>query len=182
MALKHHSSGQSDDHFVVELTKHQLDLKCFIRSLMPGYGADVPDILQETNLITWQKRSEFIPGTNFKAWAFAIARNKVLQHMQKTNRRSTLLQKADLTDLLIEKSSSSTESMELKSKALEHCLSKLSKKNREIVRARYEQGDSLAQHSTRTKRSESSLRVTLHRIRNSLRKCIESRMPQEFKP
>ena len=59
------------------LSQIQLDLKRFIVSLT-GSQADVDDLVQETSLTIWEKRAEFEEGTNFKAWAFSIARFKVM--------------------------------------------------------------------------------------------------------
>mgnify|MGYP000113776971 CR=1 FL=1 len=35
---------------------------------MPGMDG-VDDVLQETNVVLWEKRATFEPGTNFRAWA-----------------------------------------------------------------------------------------------------------------
>lgn len=56
----------NNDHFEVEPPQCQLNLKCFIRSLVPRYADDAPDIPQEANLVIWQKRSEYEYRIHFK--------------------------------------------------------------------------------------------------------------------
>lgn len=65
--------------YVKLMTDHQWPLRGFILSLMPG-SPDVGDVLQETNLVLWQKRRQFKLGTNFFAWACRIARYEVMHH------------------------------------------------------------------------------------------------------
>ena len=63
--------GTSD--FVRLLTQHQRDMYLYIRSLLPDrHEAD--DVLQEVNLVLWDKRAQFRIDSNFRAWAFQIAR------------------------------------------------------------------------------------------------------------
>ena len=59
------------DSFVDELTSHQDDIFLVIRS-MCGDPDVAADIRQAVNMVLWKKRKKFKPGTNFKAWAFAL--------------------------------------------------------------------------------------------------------------
>ena len=68
--------------FVGQITRHQTALRAYIISLMPGMDG-VSDVLQETNLVLWEKRGKYQPGTNFQAWACAIARYEVKTHRRK---------------------------------------------------------------------------------------------------
>ena len=68
--------------FVSLLTGHQRKLYSFILSLLRN-PSDADDVLQETNLVLWQKCNEFEPGTNFGAWAFRVAQFQVMAHRKK---------------------------------------------------------------------------------------------------
>lgn len=68
---------EKDSRIVALLTEHQLPLRHYVQSLLPG-DSSAADVTQLTNTTLWQKREEFELGTNFKAWAFAIARYEVL--------------------------------------------------------------------------------------------------------
>ena len=68
--------------FVRELTEHQAALRAFVGYLMSG-TKDVADIVQEVNLLLWEKRKQFRPGTNFRAWSFTVARYLVLENRRR---------------------------------------------------------------------------------------------------
>jgi RNA polymerase sigma-70 factor (ECF subfamily) len=62
--------------------KHQSALKAFILSLRPDF-AEAEDILQEVFLTVTRKAGGFRPESSFTAWAFTIARFKVLEAQRK---------------------------------------------------------------------------------------------------
>jgi RNA polymerase sigma-70 factor, ECF subfamily len=63
--------------------------------------------------------------------------------------------------------------------ALRWCLGTLSETHRKLVLDRYQTGHSLADCASRHGRTENSLKVTLHRIRVALRRCISRRLQSE---
>jgi DNA-directed RNA polymerase specialized sigma24 family protein len=64
--------------------------------------------------------------------------------------------------------------------ALEQCLAKLSPANRRLLQARYHStSGALARLSAETGRTSESLRVTLSRIRSSVRRCIRGLLALE---
>src|SRR5437764_6242902 len=71
--------------FVSDLTRHQARLRGFIRCLLLNAQA-VADVLQETNLLLWRKAEDFIPGTDFWAWASQVARYQVLTYLKQQQR------------------------------------------------------------------------------------------------
>lgn len=162
---------RSLQEFVKLITDHQYAIRGFILSLMPG-SPDVGDVLQETNLVLWRKRKQFELGTNFLAWASSIARYEVMHHRERVQRHVHLPFSDELLNVLAEKSGISA-SQENRLVALEGCLEKLSEKHRGIVEQRYTPGRSLEAHAEAIGTSAGSLRVTLHRIRQSLKRCVE---------
>ncbi|MGJ8657769.1 MAG: sigma-70 family RNA polymerase sigma factor [Akkermansiaceae bacterium] len=165
--------------FISLLTQHQMMLRGFIISLLPG-SDDVNDVVQETNIVLWKKKKSFKQGTSFKAWAFAVARNKVKQHLTqlyKDGKRDQLAYAyeeefinavAEAQNLLV------TDDRELL--ALEHCMKTLSDQERDLVRARYNSSIGLDQYAAKLGKSGAYLRVSLSRIRAKLKSCIEKRM------
>src|ERR1700730_6273338 len=57
--------------FIKLLTSHELRLRSFTLSLIPNW-ADAEDVLQQANIIMWQKFGDFELGTNFFSWAARI--------------------------------------------------------------------------------------------------------------
>lgn len=66
--------------FVRLLTQYQPDIFVYIRSLLAN-PHEAADVLQDANVVLWEKREQFKPGTSFRGWAFQIAKFKVLQHI-----------------------------------------------------------------------------------------------------
>ncbi len=164
--------------FVSLLTKHQPDLWSYIISLMPGQ-ADSADVLQTTNIVLWTKQKDFNTGTNFRAWAFTVARFEVLAHFKKKKREGLVLLDDELLDILAEEAPSALVASDLRLAALEQCLKKLRPQDHELLEHRYKSNLGLDEFAARVDRSVSSLSVTLHRLRASLRKCVNGHMQEE---
>lgn len=158
--------------FVRLLTNHQASLRSYIISLMPGMqGAS--DVLQETNVILWEKRHKFEIGTNFIAWAYAIARFEVMNHRRKLSKQGVPMLSDAITQELAEKSIETSNEFNQRLTALQQCLSRLSDDQQRLVEHRYYSDENLDFLARQTGRSCESLRVSLHRIRAALRRCIE---------
>ena len=74
-----------DSQFVALLTSVQLPLSIYVRSLMPGVSM-AKDVAQQASMKIWENRNDYQPGTNFKAWAFSIARYEVLNFRKRSAR------------------------------------------------------------------------------------------------
>ena len=81
--------NDDEAEFGAELTGCQSALALYVRGLMPGdRGAD--EVVQQANAKIWQKRAEFQPGTNFRAWALTVARFEVLNYRKRQARDARL--------------------------------------------------------------------------------------------
>lgn len=158
--------------YVKLLTLHQGDLRAYIVSLMPG-SPDVGDVLQETNLVLWNKREEFELGSNFIAWSFTIARFQVLQHRRKSKQDGRVVFSDKLIGVLAEMDPPSL-SHEAYLQALDRCMEKLDPKQRSLITCRYTPGRSLQKLADADGVSAGSLRISLMRIRSALKRCIET--------
>ena len=163
--------------FVKLMTDHQWALRGYILSLMPG-SPEVGDVLQETNLVLWRKRKQFEFGTNFMAWASSIARYEVFHQRDRTRKHRHLPFSDELVTVLADRRTID-KSQEARLQALEGCLGKLSDRQRQIVEQRYTPGRSLEAHAVALGTSAGSLRVTLHRIRKTLKTCVQSSLAGE---
>lgn len=163
--------------FISLITQYQPSLRAYIISLMPGLpGAS--DVLQETNLVLWDKREQFKVGTNFIAWSYTIARFQVKSHRRKilkNNQQFNTLDE-DLAMDLAEFATVDVVENEKRIKALEDCVKSLRKQDQELLTHRYKQGGSLQDYADTIGRSTSALSVTLHRIRQKLRLCIDFKL------
>jgi RNA polymerase sigma-70 factor (ECF subfamily) len=167
--------------FVALLIDHQEVIRSYIITQIPG-SPDIRDVLQEVNIVLWEKMKDFEPGTNFGAWACTVARYKVLEHRRREARRNGLLIfNDDLCRAIAEKIEDRLpEVLEERRKALDLCLSKLSAPHRQLLRARYGSPESrMAEAAADTGRSRESLRVTLSRIRAILLGCIRRQLARQ---
>lgn len=166
---------ENPDHlqaFVKLLTLHQGDMRAYIVSLMPG-SPDVGDVLQETNLVIWNKRADFELGTNFIAWSFTIARYQVMQHRRRAKQDGRIVLSDKLIDLLAEMEPPPVPH-EAYLQALDRCMEKLDPKQRSLITCRYTPGRSLQKLAEADGVSAGSLRISLMRIRSALKRCIET--------
>lgn len=171
---------EDDGAFVALLTEHQLAIRYYVASLLPG-DPSAPDVTQQANTTIWQKRNDFEIGTNFKAWAFAIARFEVLNYRKQQARDSRLTFSDELEEIIASEIEGESDDFERHHAALRLCLQKLKPMDRDLIYHRYFRKEPLADFAAKTGRSVGGLKVTLHRLRRNLRRCIERRL-QEGKP
>ena len=167
-------SEANDSEFVALLTEHQSALRYYVASLLPGDSA-AADVAQQANATIWKKRDDFELGTNFKAWIFSIARYEVLNYRKKDS-RDRLVFSEEMEDLIASELPERVGDLDLKQEALKGCLQKLKPADRDLIQNRYFEGTPLAEYSSQINRSVGSLKVTLHRIRNRLLHCVESKL------
>lgn len=168
--------GFTQRSFDEELAAHATAIRLYVRSLMPGYeGAD--DIAQETLLKIWQKRADFTPGSNFKAWAFQIARYLVLnQRRRLANSKVTLLDDELLDRIDQHWREEPAPQMDEEMAALASCMSQLSAEDRQLLQARYFSRMPLKDHATALGIRLSTLRARLFRLRAALACGIEDKV------
>lgn len=162
----------TDREFVKELTLHQGSVLAYIRSLMGGCSG-AQDVLQQTNLKLWEKKDDFTPGTNFKAWAFAVARFEVLGQRKRLKRGGWLVFSEDVAELFAADLENDPTDWDEALLALEGCIGKLRPQDMELVQVRYASGCGLDEYADRLRRSSGTLKARLFKIRAVLRRCVE---------
>ena len=158
--------------------RHTDRIEGFIFALLPDFSLS-KDLLQETFLTVSAKAADFRSGSDFLAWARAIARNKVMQHFERTKRAPNALD-APVLEALAEEVERMDESWEPHRHALTSCLDTLTPRLREIVQLSYSQS-SLAPREIARKISwtAGAVRVALARARKLLHVCVQRRLSIE---
>ena len=170
------NDSPQETEFVAQLTEIQLALRLYVQSLLPGDAA-AHDVVQQANVTLWRKRDEFAPGTNFKAWAFSVARYEVLNHRKQQARDSRLVFDEKLEQVFANDLMDREDDTERRHEALRGCLEKLRQQDRELLMHRYTAtAGTLDDFAQRMGRSVGGLKVTLHRLRNALLDCIEKQL------
>ena len=166
------STEQHDSEIVALLTEHQLAIRLYVQSLLPG-DHSAHDVAQQANATLWKKRDDFEVGTNFKAWAFSIARFEVLNHRKKQARESRRLTFSDeMEDLIAAELPQRVDDLEERQIALRGCMEKLKPADQELIQHRYLHRTPLAEYAAEIGRTAGSLKVSLFRLRSRLQKCI----------
>jgi len=167
-----HGSDPTED-YVTLLTSHQARIYAYIMSLM-GSREQALDVLQETNLVLWRKADEFTPGTNFIAWAFRIAHNKVLTHRQRLS-RSRIVFDDELLKMMSDEIAASDDDFAQRQAHLSHCLKYLPPQQEALIRQRYVEGAAVKTIAQRVGKSPNAVTKMLHRIQSALMRCIALR-------
>ena len=172
-------SSSIRESFIEALNSNQGSLYGYIYSLLRDHhGAS--DVLQESNLVLWDKIDEFRVGAPFLPWAFAIARFQVMAYLRDQKRRRKVLLDSDTVELLAEDTETAAQHPEME-KALVACMEKLPQKQRSLVNKRYFQGMRMRELSEAVGQTESALKSNLFRIRKALRSCIDRKIKLEDK-
>jgi RNA polymerase sigma-70 factor (ECF subfamily) len=175
------SSEAREREFVNLLVSHQTVIRAYVISMLPGL-AEAEDVIQNTCQVLWTKREQFVLGTNFKAWALTTARFQVMSMQQKLRNERRQPLDEDVLALVADRAME-TDVAELNRKLndLNECISQLQVRDQELVLHRYWNKAGLLEYARATGRSVGALKVSLYRIRESLRDCLErkSRMREE---
>ena len=144
-----------------------------------SHGLDpalVEELTQAAFVTAYRKLDRYEPRGAFRAWLKAIARNLMLHELRERRRWAT--QRQDCLELIaVEDALDLDEDAVERDRQLERlrvCLDRLAPAARELVEARYASQCGSAQIAAALGRSEVWVRVTLLRIRRTLRGCIEA--------
>ncbi|MBN2063778.1 MAG: sigma-70 family RNA polymerase sigma factor [Sedimentisphaerales bacterium] len=165
---------EKNDVFIRLFTKNQSQIYGYIVSLI-GNLNDGEDIFQDVASAMWLNFDKFQQGTDFTAWGIRIAKNKVIDFVRK--RRSSKILFSDETIALISDfRSGESQAREIKIKILEECIGKLSQKDQDLVKLRYNQHNTTKSLADRFGRSVEGLYKTMARIHCALYKCMQRKM------
>ncbi|MGQ0633684.1 MAG: sigma-70 family RNA polymerase sigma factor [Planctomycetaceae bacterium] len=149
------------------------DLRAFVEAIVTDFSL-VDDVIQETFLTVTHKSHEFRSGTNFWAWACAIARIKAVECVRRRRYGPQPLRDEVLEALCA--AQPEPEDDETRHRLLARCLAELSPASRRVIELRYSQAQSPAQIAWLLNRPTESVYVSLSRARKALRECISRRL------
>lgn len=171
----HSDTPSSELEYDRLVAQHQQKLYYFIRSMV--YNAeDARDVLQDVNIVLFRKRTYYVQGTNFKAWAFAVARFECLNYLKKYKQMQRDVLESELIENIADKAESKADDTEHYLRALEECLPHLPEEHRELVDARYRARTGLQDIADSWDTTVGSLKQKLFRARANLKKCITGRI------
>ncbi len=135
---------------------------------------DVDDIAQESLIIAYRKLDSFRRGQDFGAWLRGIARNKLLQYIEQSNRRSALMesfQKEGAALLADEFEARASQTRSAHVNAMLGCVAKLPDKMRQIVRTVLD-GNRSSTLAAEFKMTPAAIYQLQYRALKLLRECV----------
>ncbi len=174
-ALQRAQAGDPDAYGIV-VAAFQARLRAFIAGYVPQTSW-IDEIAQQAFVSAYQSLRSFRVGSDFYAWLRQIAYNHLRAELEKTNRRrrleTTYLQEVAAAELSRQLERAERDDADLD--ALRDCVNLLPDTSRDIVHRYYREGAPLAEIAGTLGRPPGSLKVTLFKIRERLRECIQKR-------
>jgi len=163
--------GNRHETFLRAFTTHEPAVRAFVRRLVPT-RSDADDILQEVAIVLWEKFDDFQVGADFKAWAFGIARFKVLARLRDINRNRLVLAN-DVVEMVAMVSEQEESQLQQQRDALETCFEKLPGNDRTLIIKAYQNDVKFQEIAKFSGRSVSGFYQWLRRMRQLLLSCIQ---------
>ena len=162
-----------DQHqeFTELYSTHEQRLYGFVYSLVHRRN-DADDIIQETMTQLWEHFAEYDRSRPFFPWASRFAYRQVLMLRRRSSSRRLYLSE-EVLDTLAQEYPETSEWEESRRRAVRICLTKLTQRQSELLRHRYESGHSLVEIAKQLSRPVNALYKSLQRIRANLVNCVE---------
>lgn len=158
---------------------HQNRVYRFLLAMVPNYS-EADDLLQQTLLTLWEKRSEYDAGREFLPWAFAIARNHVRNHVKKCARRGAVVSLDERhMERIADLYSRDSERTADRRGALERCMQALKPDHRTLVEDYYDGREPASQLAARFNMSVDAFYKILQRSRKALFDCLRQKLTLE---
>jgi RNA polymerase sigma-70 factor (ECF subfamily) len=150
------------------------DLRFYLGAFEVSEGL-TEEILQATLVKAYQKLDQYRGEGAFRAWLKAIARNQLMKTLREQKRYAQMSEER-LEGLIVSsglEDLEDAEELDHQTRRLRTCLEKLPAALKGLVEGRYVRGLSSARLAAELARTEIWVRVTLCRVRRSLRRCLE---------
>ena len=169
--------NEHDDRVVQLIANCQHGLFLYICGLL--FSRELAeDVLQETNLVLWQKRAEYHPDTNFYAWACRIAFYKVCKARDEQRRKIPAFSELFLQRMAPELQTLFEAPSQLQD-YLQECVETLSDQDRSLLMRRYEHNATTKSIAGELGRSVRQVNRSLGRIHETLFDCIHGKRAGE---
>ena len=173
MATLSSKSNRHED-FVALYVRHEPAVFSFVLGMV-GRSADAEDVVQRASITMWRCFDRFKPGTNFRNWAFQVAKNEALNHLTRA-RRDRHVFSEKMIELLASDNSEEADKLEARRRALDSCVEKLPQHDHEIVSGCYAEGATVQSYAKQKGGTANKFYKKLNRIRGKLHQCIEAQL------
>ena len=175
--MARHKMSDSDRTYSQLVTGLQSSLYAYICTLLGG-AEKAHDVLQDTNLVLWEKKEEYDRTQKFAPWASKIAYYEVLAHRKK-RKRERLVFSDELVQSLSTEFTERVGDLPAYLAALDRCVKQLSENQRMLVQLRYPQGQKVSAIAEALGKKKKTVTAALYRVRQALAACVERRIKQK---
>ena len=165
------------DRFEAVVQACEPTVRAVVAAMIPDENL-VPDLTQEVFVIAYRKLESYRPGTDFRAWIRAIARNVAQNERRRWYRRREVRRdyQADAERRLAENIDQFVKDLPDDTLgALRDCVGGLQGRARALVDGYYYDRCSVNELSELLKMSANAAKVALHRARRALENCVEKK-------
>ncbi len=159
------------NEFMELFTRSEPRISALVFSLLANW-ADADDVKQEINAVLWKKFDEFESGSNFLAWAYAIARIEVMRY-RKSRGRDRLQFTDQFMDVVCKQTFHESDLLEARRRSLADCVEQLSEADRKLIRMRYAEGATVDSVAEQVGRSVDAVYKAVMHIRRALHRCVQ---------
>ena len=157
------------------IAQHERTVQGYILANVPRWG-DADEIWQETSVRLWIEFEKYESGSNFAAWATRVAHFEILTWRKRISRSKLIFSQEFVDAIAADQDLFSSEQTRDRLQALDHCLENSSDAQRLLLARFYEPNRKVSQLAKEMNCSVDSVYKAAHRIRKSLRQCIELRL------
>jgi RNA polymerase sigma-70 factor (ECF subfamily) len=155
---------------------HYPVIRVYLGAQIHDHGA-LDDLAQDVFLRAFRGLGALRQHVAFRAWLVGIARNRALEHLRERMRldnalRSRFDQLLDEAQIAFLESEDDDARRGVDLEALRRCLARLPPGSARLVEEHYFKGRTIASLAVEGQKSAGSVRMTLLRLRESLRECI----------
>jgi len=155
----------------------QPTVTAYIRASLRDHH-DSEDVTQATVQYIVEHFDDFDPSTPFVAWAIGVARYRILECIRQRKRHARVLSE-EVIEMLPNAFVSIEDKVLPQQDALEQCIKKLNDRSKGARYRKYYEGARDEEIASALGIAPNSVTVLLRRIRETLAKCIESRLAAE---
>ena len=165
------------EEFVALYVRHEPAVFSFVLAMVRN-TADAEDVVQRASMTMWRCFDNYKAGTNFRNWAFQVAKNETLNHLRKV-RRDRHVFGEKLLAMLAEQVEERSADLETRSRALDFCIEQLPLAERKMVEGCYAEGSNIRSFAEKAGETANTIYKRLNRVRSQLKQCIERRLGLE---
>lgn len=146
-------------------------------------GVDVDDVVQRTFVEAYKNIGDYEVGTAFSSWVLTIARYQLLRETTRLRRQADYHSRfvphavAAAVETRVEQRLGDEADARLEH--LRECLEHLSESAREVLRYRYEGGDSIGEIAEAVSRTPGAVRKQLCLLRKQLHDCVTLKLGEQ---